>query len=191
MTTLRYRLLAHAIVITALLAIAATARAGGPYPGCEPEPVTPSTPTGIAGCEVFGSGIASHYGPGGGVAMNFCTWERRHSTGCGSVTIRAATGLTATVPVVDFCDCYTGTADERVVDLQYAVLAQLGLDPARGLYPVQVWREGESAMTLPDTSMSGYTSMSRVELQSVRLRREASPVLNPLVAPRSVIEVEQ
>jgi hypothetical protein len=36
-----------------------------------------------------------------------------------------------------------------------------------------------------------YTSMSRVELQSDRLRREASPVLNPLVAPRSVIEVEQ
>lgn len=36
-----------------------------------------------------------------------------------------------------------------------------------------------------------YDPISRVELQSDRLRREASPVLNPLVAPRSVIEVEQ
>lgn len=31
-----------------------------------------------------------------------------------------------------------------------------------------------------------YTPESRVELRSDRLRREASPVLNPLVAPRSV-----
>lgn len=38
---------------------------------------------------------------------------------------------------------------------------------------------------------TGYNAISRVELQSVRIRREASPVLNPLVAPRSVIEVEQ
>jgi hypothetical protein len=34
--------------------------------------------------------------------------------------------------------------------------------------------------------LPGYTSMCRVELQSPRIRREASAVLNPLLAPRSV-----
>lgn len=112
-----------------------------PVAACEPEPITANTPTGIAGCERWGDGVASHYGPGHGVAMNFCTWEVRHSVGCGSVVVQSHdTGLTVTVPVVDFCDCYTGTADERIVDLQYGVVAALGLDQSRGLYPVTVWR---------------------------------------------------
>lgn len=42
---------------------------------CYEVPITINTPTGIAGCEEWGSGIASHYGPGSGVAMNFCTWS--------------------------------------------------------------------------------------------------------------------
>lgn len=37
----------------------------------------------------------------------------------------------------------------------------------------------------PRTVRLFYTSMSRVELQSTRIRREASAVLNPLLAPRS------
>jgi hypothetical protein len=129
--------------------------------------VTANTPTGIAGCERLGVGIASHYGPGDGVAMNFCTWALRHISGCGSVTITSLdTGLSVTAPVIDFCDCYTGTSRERIVDLQYGVLMALGLENeqtifegvTRGLYEVEVSRGAISASTqqpvvgeLPDT----------------------------------------
>lgn len=126
---------------------------GSPTPArsaCRPEPVTFYTPTGVAGCERWGAGIASHYGPGVGVAMNFCTWERRHS--CGWVRITSIeTGRRATAPVIDFCDCYTGTARERIVDLQWGVLERLGLDRAAGLYAVIV----EPTSMLPDTATRG------------------------------------
>jgi hypothetical protein len=136
---------------------------------CEPTPITTNTPTGIAGCYRSGDGVASHYGPGNGAAMNFCTWTLRHSTGCGWVTIQSHdTGLVVTVPVVDFCDCFTGTPDERLVDLQYGVLSALGLDPSRGLYPVTVSLGGAPSVAaepatqpaapapavLPDTAMA-------------------------------------
>lgn len=117
---------------------------------CQPEPITQYTPTGIAGCERWGKGIASHYGPGNGVAMNFCTWELRHGSGCGSVTITSLeTGLTVRAPVIDYCDCYTGTDRERIIDLQYGVVAALGLDLAKGLYPVIVKRDSQ----IPDTAI--------------------------------------
>lgn len=108
--------------------------------GCYPIPVGPNTPTGIAGCERWGKGIASYYGPGSGVAMNFCTWTYRHEHGCGFITVKSlASGLQVTVPVVDFCDCYTGTPDERIIDLQYGVVQLLGLNMSQGLYEVEVW----------------------------------------------------
>lgn len=108
--------------------------------GCRTEPITFNTPTGIAGCIRWGEGIASHYGPGNGVAMNFCTWTLRHTYGCGSVMITSLeTGITVTAPVIDFGDLYTGTPDERIVDLQWGVVDALGLDINRGLYPVEVW----------------------------------------------------
>lgn len=107
---------------------------------CYAEPVTPNTPTGIAGCVRWGKGIASHYGPGAGVAMNFCTWTHRHTNGCGSVRITSVdTGITVIAPVIDFCDCYTTTSDERIVDLQWGVVASLGLSTSQGLYKVEVW----------------------------------------------------
>lgn len=108
---------------------------------CYQIPVSPNTPTGIAGCERWGIGIGSHYGPGNGVAMNFCTWTLRHRAGCGTVTITSLdTGLSVTAPVVDFCDCYTTTSKERIVDMQWGIVASLGLDTSQGLYKVEVWR---------------------------------------------------
>lgn len=86
-------------------------------------------------------GIASHYGPGAGVAMNFCTWTLRHTQGCGWVGVRSlSSGLQVQVPVIDFCDCYTTTQDERIIDLQYDVVKSLGLDLNQGLYKVEVWK---------------------------------------------------
>lgn len=140
-----------AIAALIFLSLAGTARAA-----CEPEPITVNTPTGIAGCEVWGEGVASHYGPGSGAAMNFCTWELRHSTGCGSATVTSVdTGITVVVPIVDFCDCYTGTPNQRVIDLQHDVVAALGLELSAGLYDVIVWPSGQgpAAPTLPDTAI--------------------------------------
>lgn len=50
------------------------------------------------------------------------------------------TGFAVRVPIVEFCDCYTGTNNQRIVDLQYDVVVALGLDISRGLYPVRVER---------------------------------------------------
>jgi hypothetical protein len=64
------------------------------------------------------------------------------SKGCGSVTVTAlSTGISVRVPVVDFCDCYTGIeGKERIIDLQGGVLAVLGLNPTEGLFRVRVER---------------------------------------------------
>ena len=121
--------------------------------GCYPIPITPDSPTGIAGCVRWGAGIASTYGPGRGVAMNFCTWARRHSTGCGSVSITSQdTGRTVTAAVIDFGDLYTGTPNERIIDLQYGVVEALGLDLSLGLWPVIVEPVTAPPMLLPNTS---------------------------------------
>jgi len=105
-----------AIVAATFLLLASTARAGTPV-----------------------TGIASWYGPGEGVAMPFCTWTYRHEHGCGSVIIRSLdTGMAAVAPVVSYCQCYVGTPQERIIDLQLGVVGALGLDPARGLYRVTV-----------------------------------------------------
>jgi hypothetical protein len=99
-------------------------------------------------------GTASEYGPGTGVAMPFCTWTLRHAEGCGWVRIQSLqTGVTVVVRVVDFCSCYVGTDNERIVDLQYGVVAAMGLERAQGLYPVQLQRLGSDPNgLLPNTA---------------------------------------
>ena len=145
----------RAVLVSFLLAAALVLLLPSNTLACGPTPVGPNTPTGIAGCERWGEGIASHYGPGDGVAMNFCTWERRHAQGCGYVRVRSNdTGRTVRVPVVDYCDCYAGTTSERIVDLQWGVVAALGLDRSRGLYPVVVEPANQApVVVLPDTAM--------------------------------------
>ena len=98
-------------------------------------------------------GTASWYGPGPGVASQFCTWTLRHAGGCGWARITSLqTGITIVSPVVDWCQCYRGTAQERIVDLQYGPLKALGLDPAQGLYPVSVEWLRASGTLLPNTA---------------------------------------
>ena len=101
-------------------------------------------------------GWASHYGPGTGVAMRFCTWVLRHTQGCGSVVITSkTTGLSTSAPVVDWCYCIVPESahPRRVVDLQWGVLDQLGLNRGDGLYRVSV--EGTGVPAIPDTAMEG------------------------------------
>ena len=115
---------------------------------CEPYPITEHSPTGVVGCTVYGEGVASHWG-GPGVARNDCIWPW---TDCQPIIVTSLdTGLSVAVTPRMFCDCYTGTADQRIVDLDPATLAQLGLDPSAGLYSVRV--EPIEAVALPNTAM--------------------------------------
>jgi hypothetical protein len=99
------------------------------------------------------TGIASWYGPGNGVASQWCTWTLRHQSGCGTAKITSLeTGITTYAPVIDWCQCYRGTAQERIIDLQWGVVESLGLPISQGLYPVRV--EWLTATTeIPDTAM--------------------------------------
>jgi len=124
------------LVIALLLFLALWLAAPTPVGAeCEPEPVTVNTPTGIAGCVVYGAGIASHW-QGPGVARNDCVWPWNE---CQAIRITSLdTGRSIEVVPTMFCDCYTTTTGERIVDLDPAAVAELGLDPAQGLYPVFV-----------------------------------------------------
>jgi hypothetical protein len=129
------KLIAILLSMAFLLATPSPIQAEGPYPGCEPYPVGPNSPTGIYKCIVYGVGTASWYS-GSGVARNDCIYPW---TNCQTISIRSLdTGITIVVTPVTFCDCYTGTSKERIVDRSLAQVRALGLDPNRGLFPVEV-----------------------------------------------------
>jgi hypothetical protein len=143
---MKRRLRRHAPILALLLLAACV---GDARADCEPYPVGPESPTGIVGCVRYGEGIASMWG-GPGVARNDCTWPW---TDCQMISISSHdTGITILVTPTMYCDCYTGTPDERLVDLDPAAVAALGLEPSRGLWHVTVTpvREG----LLPDTAVA-------------------------------------
>lgn len=110
----------------------------------------------VRGGEPGVSGWASHYGPGHGVAMPFCTWTLRHTNGCGWVQIQSAdTGLVVQVPVIDYCYCRVmpSSHPDRIVDLQWGVVDALGLERSTGLYAVTVWLIPDGPLfELPNTA---------------------------------------
>ena len=145
------------VVIVALLLSAAAViglGVGRAQAACRSIDPTWWAPSGTVGCSVYGEGIASWY-HGDGVARNDCEWPW---TTCAPIRITSLdTGREVVVTPTMFCGCYTGTPDERLVDLDPPTLAALGLDPARGLYPVRVepvdGGHGSPPATLPDTAM--------------------------------------
>jgi hypothetical protein len=129
------------------LVLSGPARAGAPDE-CHPIPVTWYSPTGIAGCEIYGEGTASMWG-GPGAARNDCLYPWRD---CQTIAIQSlATGLRIVVTPTMFGDLYTGTSRERIVDLSPRMVAALGLDPAEGLWRVRV--TPVDAPVLPDTAL--------------------------------------
>ena len=148
------RLFSTALVVIVLWFVVGMLLAGvvRGYDGCRPEPVTPNTPTGIAGCVVYGEGIASRWG-GPGVARNDCVWPWLNCTPI--VITSLETGKAITISPTMFCDCWLGHdgpngETARIVDLDPIALQLLGLDPSRGLYPVTV---EPAASMIPNTAM--------------------------------------
>jgi hypothetical protein len=136
--------------IILLLSFPSPIQAEGPYPGCKPYPISSYSPTGIVGCIVYGTGTASWYS-GTGAARNDCVYPWIN---CRTISIRSLdTGKMIIVTPVTFCDCYTGTNNERIVDLSRSQVLALGLDPSRGLFSVEV-QPVDQVLSIPDTAMA-------------------------------------
>lgn len=136
------RALLLAVLLTPFLATPVRAE-------CRPYPVTEYSPTGIVGCEVYGTGMASWYN--GPDARNDCEYPW---TDCEPIRITSLdTGRSVVVQPSQFCDCYTGTPNQRLVDLSPSTLKSLGLwnVRSRGLFPVVV--EPATTTSLPDTAL--------------------------------------
>lgn len=136
------------------LAGAGSVRAGDET--CHPIEVADYSPTGIAGCTLDRPtvGIASWYS-GVVAAANWCTWP---FTGCGVVSVQShLTGQAITIAIGMYCDCYTGTDHERLIDLTRGQVLALGLDPDDGLFAVTVTPllvGQDQDIGIPDTAMA-------------------------------------
>lgn len=149
---LRLLLVVCAIVVVLAALFAGGVRAADPVGCVTYAPNPPHEPSGVKGCERYGDGIASRY-PGPGVARNDCVFPW---TSCTPIVIIAAdTGRSVTVTPTMFCDCYQrpGPNGEsvRLVDLDPATVAALGLDWSTGLYRVHV---APAHQMLPDTAVA-------------------------------------
>lgn len=100
-------------------------------------------------------GIASTW-QGPGAATPDCRWPW---TDCQTRAVRSLqTGLVIIVTPQMYCNCYVGRVGpngetERLIDLDPAQVAALGLDRAQGLFPIEVWTVGPGS-GLPDTAMA-------------------------------------
>jgi hypothetical protein len=114
----------------------------------------------VEGFEV--SGIASNYPCTAGwcdgtatVALPQALGGRYDGTAHGYVEVCGE--RCAVLPVVDYCHCYWGTSEQRIVDLNYSAWVRITDAPlSRGLLRVTVRsvREDDSSITfLPDTSI--------------------------------------
>ncbi|HYI66358.1 MAG TPA: hypothetical protein VEW95_05505 [Candidatus Limnocylindrales bacterium] len=151
---------ANVIATLAFLAICLVPAAVGAG-DCEPEPSSIWAPAGWVCPPVYGTGTASSW-PGPGAARNDCTYPW---TACEPIVVTSLdTGLQIIVTPVTWCHCWTGVTGPngetaRIVDLDPASVAALGLDPADGLWRVSIapFREGIGAagLPIPDTAVPG------------------------------------
>jgi hypothetical protein len=111
---------------------------------------------------IYGQGIASEWG-GPGAASHDCRYPW---TACQTRAVRSLdTGIVIIVTPQMYCDCWVGKVGpngetERLIDLDPEMVAALGLDPAAGLWRVQVEPVDPSSglpdgPTVPNTALGG------------------------------------
>lgn len=99
-------------------------------------------------------GIASTW-QGPGAATHDCRWPWDD---CQTRAVRSLqTGLVIVVTPQMYCLCEVpGSAHpHRLIDLDPAQVAALGLDRSQGLFPIEVWPvDGRTGLAVPDTAMA-------------------------------------